>query len=706
MRFSREWLADYVDLPEDSGELARRLTAAGLAVETVEATADGDTVLDVDVTTNRVDAMNHLGVAREIAVLYGAPLRAPDAEVSEADGETAAAFRIAIDDPDLCSRYAARVIRGVAVRPSPDWLARRLSAIGQRPINNVVDVTNYVLWETGQPLHGFDLGKIAGATIRVRRARAGERLVTLDGAERALAPDMLVIADAQRPVALAGVMGGEATEVGPGTSDVLLESAWFEPRSVRSTAKALGMHTDACHRFERGVDPELQARAAARAAALIAEVGGGTVLAGAVDVRAPDHAERHRPPAIDLDLDRLDAFGGVAIPEGRAAAWLRGLGFGVEEAAPRRLRVTVPSWRLLDVTEAADLYEEVLRVHGYDAVPSTLPALGEPDAPPTPRQLLRDRVREVLAASGYAEAINWAFQSPEEAAATAPLGSTPEGGAAGEEPVVVDNPVSELYSTLRRSLLPGLVAGARYNTRRGAESVRLFELGVAFGRRPGVEGVAGVVEREAVGVVCGGAVGTPWERRQELDLFDLKGAVEALADAAGVALEARPPEESAGILGLLPGAAAELWAGGRRAGILGRLAGAEDPFPLYVAELELAALEADPAALRAARQVEPPPRLPGIEADLTLTHPTAVPWAEIAAAIRREAAPELRDFRLKVRYTGEGVPEGAVNTTVTFLYHGGERQLTQEEVNERQGALAAKLVERFGRPGAPTEGRT
>jgi phenylalanyl-tRNA synthetase beta chain len=292
----------------------------------------------------------------------------------------------------------------------------------------------------------------------------------------------------------------------------------------------------------------------------------------------------------------------------------------------------------------------------------------------------------------------------------APLGSTPDGGAGAEEPVLLDNPVSELYSTLRRSLLPGLVAGARYNTRRGAESVRLFELGVAFGRRAdrmgGVEGVAGVVEREAVGVVCGGAVGTPWERRQELDLFDLKGAVEALADAAGVAVEARPPEESAGILGLLPGASAELWAGGRRAGVLGRLAGGDDPFPLYVAELELAALEANPAALRAARQVEPPPRLPGIEADLTLTHPTAVPWAEIAAAIRREAAPELRDFRLKVRYTGEGVPEGAVNTTVTFLYHGGERQLTQEEVNERQGALAAALVERFGRPGAPTEVRS
>lgn len=697
MLFSLEWLADYADLPDDTAELARRLTAAGLAVELARETEHG-TVLDVDVTTNRVDAMNHVGVAREVAVLFGGALREPAAEPAEAAEETASAVRIEIDEPTLCTRYAARVIRGVSVGPSPDWLARRLRAIGQRPVNNVVDVTNYVLWETGQPLHGFDLSKIGGATIRVRRAREGERLVTLDGQERKLAPDMLVIADASRPVGLAGVMGGEESEVGPGTTDVLLESAWFDPRSVRATAKALGMHTDASHRFERGADPELQARAAARAAALIAEVAGGTVLAGAVDVLAPDHETRHRRPTIALDLDRLDAFGGVAIQEGRAAEWLEGLGFAVEQDGPRHLRVTVPPWRLGDVFEAADLYEEVLRVHGYDAVPATLPALAEPDAPPTPRQLLRGRVREVLAACGYAEAATWAFQSPEEAESLPPLGSTSEGGAETEEPVTVENPLSELYSTLRRSLLPGLVADARFNTRRGAESVRLFELGVAFGRRPGEEGAEGVVEREAVGIVCGGAVGTPWDRRRELDLFDLKGVVEAVAEAAGVAIEARPAGEE--LKGFLIGAAAELRVDGRTVGLLGRLdpqGGDDDPYPLYLAEVELAALEADPEALRAAREVTAPPRLPGIEADLTLTHALDVPWAEIEATVREAAAPELVRFRLKDRYTGRGVPEGAVNTTLTFLYHGGERQLTQEEVNEKQQALAARLETRFGR---------
>ncbi len=690
MLFSCEWLGDYVDLPADPEELARRLTGAGLAVEGIEETADSDTVLDVDVTTNRVDAMNHLGLAREVAVLGGHELAVPEVSLDEAPEPTSGAVRVTIEAPELCSRYAARVIRGVTVGPSPEWLARRLRAIGLRPINNVVDVTNYVLRETGQPLHGFDLAKVSEGRIQVREARPGERLVTLDGEERKLAAGMLVIADAQRPVALAGVMGGAASEVTGATRDVLIESAWFAPGSVRATAKALGMHTDASHRFERGVDPELQAWAARRAAALIAELAGGTVLAGTVDELAPGFEARHARPAILLDLDRLDAFGGVEVPDGKPSEWLRGLGFEVEPAAERTLSVTVPSWRLGDVSEAADLYEEVLRIHGYDPIPSTLPALGEPDSPPTPRQILRGRVRRLLAASGFAEAIDYAFYSAEDEAAFPALGE----GAGDEAPVLLANPLSELYATMRRSLLPGLLASARFNTRRGAGAVRLFELGTVFGRSAD----GSVVEREGLGLVCGGVLGTPWEGMEELDLFHLKGVLEALAEDAGLApgaprgLEARP----ARIAGLGEGAAAELLVDGRRRGVLGRVAGGEEAFPLWVAELELAALEVSADELEAARQVEPPPRLPGIEVDLTLTHSLDVPWAEIDAAIREAAAPELARFGLKDRYRGEGVPAGAVNTTIAFLYHGGERQLTQDEVNARQQALSARLEERFG----------
>jgi len=691
MLFSCDWLSAYVDLPDDREELARQLTAAGFAVELIERTDDGDTVFDIDVTTNRVDAMNHLGLAREVAVLTGAALREPDADPDETDEATADAVHVELAAPELCSRYAGRIVRGVTIGPSPDWMARRLRAIGLRPINNVVDVTNYVLWEMGQPLHGFDLDKISpvpdGATpsIIVRRAHAGEILTTLDGAERELDSDMLVIADGARAVALAGVMGGEDSEVGSSTRDILIESAWFDPQSVRQTSKRLGMHTDASHRFERGVDPELQARAASRAATLIAEVGSGSVLTGVVDTVAPEHAERHQPRTISIDLDRLDAFGGVTIPEGGPEEWLTGLGCSVEEDADRTLAVTVPSWRLFDLEESADLFEEVLRIHGFDAIPSTLPSIGEPDAPPTPRQELRRRLRRELAGCGFAEAINWAFHSPEDGASLPPLGE----GAADEQPVALANPLSELYSVMRRSLLPGLVSSALYNARRGVDSVRLFELGNAFGRRQD----RSVVERESLALIAGGTLGTPWEHRVEIDLFDLKGVLEELAFVAGKRLETRPADDLAG---LLPGASAEILLDGRRAGVLGHVATEEEGFPLFVAEIEVAALESTAEERAAAREVEAPPRLPGIDVDLTFTHALATPWADIARTIEERKTPELVRFRLKDRYTGKGVPQGAVNTTITFHYHGGDRQLTQEEVNEARTALAAALEERFG----------
>jgi phenylalanyl-tRNA synthetase beta chain len=448
------------------------------------------------------------------------------------------------------------------------------------------------------------------------------------------------------------------------------------------------MHTDASHRFERGADPEVQARAASRAARLIAEIGGGTVLAGVVDEVAATHATRHRTPTIPLDLDRLDAFAGVAMPEGKPEEWLTGLGCTVERTGGRTFEVTIPSWRLSDLEETADLYEEVLRIHGYDDVPSTLPSLGEPDAPPTPLQELRRRLRRELAGCGYAEAINWAFHSHEEAERYPALGE----GAAGERPVELTNPLSELYAVMRRSLLPGLVASARYNARRDVESVRLFELGHTFGRRE--DGT--VAERESLGLAAGGTLGTPWEHRTEIDLFDLKGVIEELAMVSGKRLETRPAED---LPGLLPGASAEILLDGQPAGVIGRVDGEEEGFALYVAEVEVERLETSADEREAARQITPPPRLPGIEVDLTLTHPVATAWAAIEEAIeghRRDRAPELIRFRLKDRYTGEGVPEGAVNTTITFLYHGGERQLTQDEVNEQQEALAAALEERFG----------
>lgn len=730
MLFSLSWLGEYVELPADPAVVAERLTFAGFNVDSVaqggaedggagEAGAGeagdvghvghvGHVVFDVEVTTNRPDCMNHVGLARELAVLFERPLRPPAVEAAEAIGP-AAAVAVEIEDFDECPRFVALVIEGVRVGPSPAWLVRRLASIGQRSVNNVVDVTNFVLWETGQPMHAYDLDRLAGARLVVRRARPGERLMTLDGVERALDPEVLVIADAERPVGLAGVMGGRDSEVAAGTSRLLLEAAHFERRRVRLAAKRFGLHTDASHRFERGADLEACRAAADRAAALIAEIAGGRAVAGAVDRRvAPPPPRRGR-----LELARLNAFAGAELEGPAVERWLRGLGFAPELVAAAEMppaaaasgpqgprpkasglawEATVPSWRWFDFEPRldgrvyeADLFEEALRIHGLDRIPSALPALPGSDGPRTERQRVRERVGRFLAGVGFAEAINFAWNDPQAAARLPVL--RPE-----LSPLALVNPLSERAAEMRRSLLANLVESARSNQRRGAAAVRLFEIGNVFFRKAEASPDSPLpLEEEHVALVCGGKVGLPWDREVALDLFDLEGVVEGLAATLGVTLDARPAPAAA-TPGMLAGSAAKLLGGaGEVVGLLGRLEEGEG-FPLYACELRLAAFEGGGGS----RRLVVPSRYPGINADLTLTHALNVSWREIAAAISAARPPELVGFALKARYQGEGVPAGAVNTTIAFSYNAGDRSMTQDEVNERQLALASELIRRFG----------
>ena len=457
-------------------------------------------MLDVDVTTNRPDAMNHFGLAREVAAIYGLPLRRPAAAPVETAERTADAIRVIVEDAEGCPRFAARVVRDVRVGPSPEWLRKRLDAIGLRSINNVVDVTNFILWELGQPLHAYDLAKLGGTPVPgivARRARAGERLTTLDGVERELDPEILVIADGAdgggRPVGLAGVMGGLDSEVTDATRDLLIEGAHFDRRRVRLAAKRFGLHTDASHRFERGADPEICAEAVGRAAALIAQVAGGTVLAGVIDVRDPGRSwHRHG----HLDPARLDAFAGARIPADDAERWLAGLGFGIDRSEQTASwRITVPSWRYFDFQPRPepphdvypqDLYEEVIRMYGFDNIAAALPGIPGADAPKPPYQVRRERARRQLAASGYVETVHFAFLDPARDAAFPSL--RPEA-----KPMRLANPLSEQYSVLRRSLAPNLVETARFNQRRGLAAVRMFEIATVFyalapGRDPGPAG--------------------------------------------------------------------------------------------------------------------------------------------------------------------------------------------------------------------------
>jgi phenylalanyl-tRNA synthetase beta chain len=689
VRFSLDWLRKYVTLSEPAAEIAATLTSVGLAVEGIEARSE-DAIFDIDVTTNRTDAMNHRGVARELAVKYDRPLAPLPAEPAGSGAAAREAIRVTLED-ERCLRYVARVVRGVRVGPSPEWLRDRLESIGHRPINNVVDVTNFVLWETGQPLHAFDLAKLAalqgsGAPeIRVRAARAGEKVVTLDGVERALAPGMLIIADARRPIALAGVMGGLDTEVDGTTRDVLIESAHFERQAVRAVASALGMKTDASHRFERGADPGGCAAAAARAAQLLAEIAGGAPAPGAIDERSPWPAAW--PPRGILRLDRLSAFAGLEIAATDAERILHGLGFEVAAVAAGVWRVTVPSWRYYDFpakpealrgvegdnVEEADLFEEVIRQIGFDAVPAALPAIGGPDAGRNPGHQRRSRARDLLAAAGFAEAVHYAFYSD---ASDRQFDWQESEGA----PLRLVNPLSADYGVMRRSLLPGLVEGARLNQRRGAAATRLFEIGHLF---PGGE----AEEQDALALVAGGELGSEWERGQAIDFYDVKGALESTGVALGGELVFRAAQHA----GFVPGTTAEVLLEGARIGVLGRVAG-EDAAPLFAGEILLARF---PESLPV-EKVRVPSRFPGIAMDLTLTHATAIAWAEIAAAVRAHLPPDLESFGLRVRYQGEGVPSGAVNTTLSFYYASFDRSLTQSEVNERHVALRELLESRFG----------
>ena len=695
MLFSRNWIGSFVELPDDQA-LAEGLTAAGLAVEGQEPVGD-DVVFDLDVTTNRPDAMNHLGLAREVSVLFERPMTTPHGtEVTEGRAASAAA-RLTVEDADLCPRFVGLVIRGVRVGPSPDWLVARLEAIGARPINNVVDVTNYALWSVGQPMHAYDLGKLGGQELRVRRARDGETLTTLDGEKRTLDASFLVIADADVPVGLAGIMGGLDSEVTETTTDVLLEAAHFHPQTVRRGAKKLGMHTDASHRFERGADPDACLWAARWAAGLIAELAGGTVLAGHLESHQPRAAW---PPTITVEHAKLERFGGIDVTPDTVERILTGLGFeleAIEADSGPAWQVTPPSWRYYDFENPypADVYEEVLRIIGLDAVPATLPPVGGPDAPARPEFELRRQARGHLAACGFAEAIDYGFLDRERDAAYPSL-LTLDGD---REPLPLANPLSDRYAVMRRSVLPDLVASARYNQRRGAVAVRLFEVGHVFaeGSKDGqsaahphvLEGVP-VTEMETIGLVLGGVLGTPWERPVPYDFFDLKGVVESLARATGVELNTVPASLPRMVAGT--GALFVRVDNGVRVGLTGELDEDDRGYPLFVAELTLRGL----LTSRDNLDVEPPPRLPGISVDTTLTHDLSITWAEIADTIETQAVPDLARFALKDRYQGKGVPAGAVNTTMTFHYNAGDRSLTQDEVNERHQALAAELERRFG----------
>lgn len=677
MRFSHAWLREYVDLDEPPEAVGRRLTAAGLPLDGIE-TRDADgAVYDFDILTNRPDCMNHVGLAREAAALSGRPLRVPAARVPAGGPPTGGSVSIAIEDPGLCRRYSARCVLGVTVAESPRWLQARLESIGQRPINNVVDATNFVLWELGHPLHPFDLDRVREHRIVVRRAHPGETLQTLDGVERKLHPDMLVIADARGAVALAGIMGGRASEIGPSTRNVLLESAWFDPVAVRRTSKALGLHTDASHRFERGADPGATLRALDRAATLVAELAGGRITDPALDQHPNPEPPRHVP----LRPERASVLLGYDPGREAMRTALRSLEFRIDESDPARWLVEVPSFRR-DVEREVDLIEEVARQRGYDAIPSRLPLLPDDGGGRRPEDLLAAQVRGALLAAGLSEATNFAMGDREELLLLLP----------GTAPIRVENPLQSQAAWLRTTLVPGLLRNLAHNLNHGGVRCRLFEIGRVFTpsrERP--------LESERVaGVLAGRGLPEHWSLpRREVDLYDARGTVELLAERLGIPSLRFASDRISTDLAI---AGLRVLAGATEIGVLGEV----DPSVLRRFDVDgrAFAFELDLEALRGAATGERPfvslPRFPAVRRDLSLVVGETTGVEEIEGAIRSAAGLPIGGIQVFDRYRGAGVPAGRASVAVQIVFQHSDRTLEAAEVQAALERVVAALRDRLG----------
>jgi phenylalanyl-tRNA synthetase beta chain len=695
MKFSLDWLADFVDVAAaGGGDGVRRLLAqAGLPVESVE-TVGSDAILDVEITPNRPDAMSHRGLAREVAAMAG--LERTPSPPSGQGGRTSGPpveqlTSVTIEVPRLCRRFGARVVSGIGGAPAVERVRRRLSSIGAKPISASVDATNYVLWEIGQPLHAFDLDRLAGRRIVVRRARKGERLMTLDGVDRALDPSDIVVADAERAVSLAGIMGGLAAAVTASTKDVLLEAAWWDPAAIRRTSRRLGMHTDASHRFERGADPESIPEALDRAAAILLESAGGVLAPGSIDARGL--AWKKRRAAMRLSRLRLLA-GDEGLQLDFAADALTRLGF-IAEKRGKRVAVTVPSWRP-DVAIEDDLVEEVLRVWGYDRLASRLPATRGAGGHLEPLREVEELLTDGAAAAGLLETMSAPFtdRKADEGSFDAWLSAA----GSSTKPLSVTDPLDENRRDLRSTLLPGLLDAAARNIHRGEPTVALFEIGRVFDREGAVDDPP-TFESRRFGFALAGDWRSHWSASGasgRADFFDGKGLVERLLApwAAPETLQWRPFRSAS----FTPGAAAlVLRADGRPLGVVGLASTAERekrklPLPAFVGELVVEAIPYRTVGTR----FTPYSAYPPIEADLSFSQARETAWSEIEAFVRGSGLTQLESVAIVDRYEGPGVPDGQVKTTIRLTFRSAERTLEQEEVNREVARLAAALHEKMG----------
>jgi phenylalanyl-tRNA synthetase beta chain len=665
MRISLNWLNDYIETGLGAERIAAILRDVGLPCEGIERLAD-DTVIDVEVTSNRGDCLSHIGIARELAAATGNPLRLPQIDFPEMDKPASDFVQVEIREPDLCGRYTGRVIEGVKIGPSPDWVQKRLEAVGMRGVNNVVDATNYAMMETGQPPHAFDYATIEGRKIIVRKAAPGEQIVSIDGTQCALEPEMLVIADADRPVAVAGIMGGLATEVNDATTTILLEDAYFDPLCIRRTSRRLALPSEASFRFERIVDIQNMDWASRRTAQLIVQFAGGRVAKGLVDA----YPKKWQPRQVTMRLSRLSKLLGIDVPTDEVMRILGGLCF-----EPRlhdgSVVCSVPTWRS-DILREVDLIEEVARVYGYDKVPTRTKIQIEA-RPADPRHAMAQRVGTVLNGCGFYEAITVDFVDQGVADLFSPGGSMPY--------LAVRQTAKREGGILRRTLLGSLLGVLKTNVNAKNLPCRVYEIADTF--IPTGDGNALPDERAKLGLVVDGG------------LRLLRGAVEVVIANVNrnATVEFAPAD-----LG---------WAeGGGRVLVDGKEIGQAGIFSeavrkkLDFKELTPCGAEIDFEALMALKadaiKIKPIPRFPAVERDLSIVLADETPWADIAKAVQATAPAELESVQFVDIYHGKGIAPGAKSLTLSLRFRDEDGTLTHETVDSYQAKILDSLKQAVG----------
>ncbi|MCS6874093.1 MAG: phenylalanine--tRNA ligase subunit beta [Pyrinomonadaceae bacterium] len=686
MNISYNWLKELIDFDFSAQELAEKLTNAGVAVDSVEPFGEDDYVLTFDLTSNRSDCLSHLGIAREVRALTGNHLKSLVNTERIPSDKPSDLVRIEASD---CYRFTARIIKGVKVGSSPDWLVRKLEAVGERSINNIADITNYVMHELGQPMHAFDLDRLEGSRIIVRRARKGEKIKTLDGVERTLDDTMLAICDVCKPVAIAGIMGGEESGICEETTNVLLEVAYFDKNSIRQTSRRLKLSTQASYRFERGVDIENLIQASNRATELICEIAGG------VDVEFVDiYPARSSRVTVELRPDRVRELTGVNVEREEILRILSLLGFILQgDFSSDKLSFEVPSWRH-DISIEEDLIEEVIRIVGYDSISEELaPSFGAGEY--QPNEARKRNLRKVLTDLGFSEAICYSFIdiSHDE---QFELASNFVNEGLDEKFITLKDSIIEGAVRMRPTLLPGLLDSIRRNFNYGQRNVRLFEIGRAFAALSKEHG-AFPVERElfAIAMTGGYMLQNKALPIRELDFYDAKGALEAAFDALNLPEPSFKPEN---VRHLRTGQSAAIYFGDRRVGTLGRLSDSiaqkyKFRQPVFVAEVDLElllSLEEEKVFYKKL------PSFPSIVRDVAFLVSKNLSFAEIRRAIKEQEFPLLSRIEFVEVYEGREIPEDMRSLTIRLEYRSEERTLKEEEVEAVNEAVIEFLKASFG----------